>query len=34
MEDAPKKYFRLKPDGEVRLKYTYIVKCVSFEKDA
>ncbi|MBQ1169170.1 MAG: glutamine--tRNA ligase/YqeY domain fusion protein [Bacteroidales bacterium] len=34
MEEAPKKYFRLKPDGEVRLKYTYIVKCVSFEKDA
>ena len=34
MEDAPKKYFRLKPDGEVRLKYTYIVKCTSFEKDA
>ncbi len=34
MEDAPKKYFRLKPDGEVRLKYTYIVKCVSFKKDA
>ncbi len=27
MEDAPKKFFRLKPDGEVRLKYTYIVKC-------
>ncbi len=34
MEDAPKKYFRLKPDGEVRLKYTYIVKCTSFKKDA
>ncbi len=34
MEEAPKKYFRLKPDGEVRLKYTYIVKCTSFEKDA
>ncbi len=33
MEDAPKKYFRLRPDGEVRLKYTYIVKCVSFKKD-
>ena len=27
MEDAPKKFFRLKPDGEVRLKYTYIIKC-------
>ena len=34
MEEAPKKYFRLKPDGEVRLKYTYIVKCTSFKKDA
>ncbi|MBQ7640543.1 MAG: glutamine--tRNA ligase/YqeY domain fusion protein [Bacteroidales bacterium] len=34
MEEAPKKYFRLKPDGEVRLKYTYIVKCVSYQKDA
>ena len=27
LEDAPKKFFRLKPDGEVRLKYTYIIKC-------
>ena len=27
MEDAPAKFFRLKPGGEVRLKYTYIVKC-------
>ena len=27
MEEAPKKFFRLKPDGEVRLKYTYIIKC-------
>ncbi|MBP5210744.1 MAG: glutamine--tRNA ligase/YqeY domain fusion protein [Bacteroidales bacterium] len=34
MEDAPKKYFRLKPDGEVRLKYAYIVKCTSFVKDS
>jgi len=34
MEDAPKKYFRLKPDGEVRLKYTYIVKCEEIIKDA
>ena len=34
MEDAPKKYFRLKPDGEVRLKYTYIVKCDEVVKDA
>ena len=27
MEDAPKKFFRLKPDGEVRLKHGYIIKC-------
>ena len=34
MEEPPKKYFRLKPDGEVRLKYTYIVKCQEVVKDA
>ncbi|MCQ2184516.1 MAG: glutamine--tRNA ligase/YqeY domain fusion protein [Bacteroidales bacterium] len=34
MEDAPKKYFRLKPDGEVRFKYSYIVKCDEVIKDA
>ncbi len=34
MEDAPKKYFRLKPDEEVRLKYTYIIKCNEVVKDA
>ncbi len=33
MEDAPKKYFRLKPGGEVRLRYAYWVTCVGFEKD-
>ena len=33
MEDAPRKYFRLKPDGEVRLKYTYIIKCEEVIKD-
>lgn len=33
MEDAPKKYFRLKPDGEVRLKYSYIIKCEEVIKD-
>ena len=33
MEDAPKKFFRLKPDGEVRLKYTYIVTCHEVIKD-
>jgi len=34
MEDAPAKYFRLKPDGEVRLKYTYIIQCNEVVKDA
>ncbi len=33
MEDAPHKFFRLKPDGEVRLKYTYIIKCNELVKD-
>jgi glutaminyl-tRNA synthetase len=27
MEDAPPKFFRLKPGGEVRLKYAFIIKC-------
>ncbi len=27
MEDPPKKFFRLRPDGEVRLKGAYIIKC-------
>ena len=34
MENPPKKYFRLHPDGEVRLKGAYFVKCVSVEKDS
>ena len=34
MEEPPKKYFRLKPGGEVRLKYTYIVKCEEVIKDS
>jgi glutaminyl-tRNA synthetase len=34
MEDPPKKFFRLFPGGEVRLKYAYIVKCESVLKDA
>jgi len=34
MEDAPPKFFRLKPGGEVRLKYAYIIKCEYVEKDA
>ncbi len=33
MEDAPKKYFRLKPDGEVRLKGAYIIKCEKVVKN-
>ena len=33
MEEAPKRYHRLKPDGEVRLKYSYIVKCVDYIKN-
>ena len=33
MVEPPKKFFRLKPDGEVRLKGAYIVKCVGFKQD-
>ena len=32
--DPPKKYFRLKPDGEVRLKGAYVVKCVGWDTAA
>lgn len=32
--EPPKKFFRLKPDGEVRLKGAYIVRCVGFDTDA
>lgn len=34
MEDAPKKFFRLSVDKEVRLKNAYIVKCTGCTKDA
>ena len=34
MEDPPKKYFRLSPGSEVRLKYAYIIKCEDVIKDA
>jgi glutaminyl-tRNA synthetase len=34
MEEAPRKFFRLKPGGEVRLRYAYIIKCERIEKDA
>ena len=33
MEDAPKKYFRMTPSNEVRLKNAYIVKCTGCKKD-
>jgi len=34
MENPPKKFFRLGPGNMVRLKYAYIIKCDSFDKDA
>ena len=34
MEDAPKKFFRLKPGGEVRLIGAYIIKCDEVIKDS
>ena len=34
MEDAPKKYFRMTPGQEVRLKSAYIVRCTGCAKDA
>jgi glutaminyl-tRNA synthetase len=33
METPPPKYFRLRPGGEVRLKYGYIIKCDEVVKD-
>lgn len=33
MEDPPKKYFRLYPGNEVRLKYAYFIKCNDVIKD-
>lgn len=33
MEDAPKKYFRLTPGSEVRLKNAYIIRCTGCKKD-
>jgi glutaminyl-tRNA synthetase len=33
MDTPPPKYFRLKPGGEVRLKYAYIIKCDEVVKD-
>ena len=34
LEDAPKKFFRLKPGGEVRLRYAYIICCEEVIKDS
>ncbi len=34
MENPPKKYFRLKPGGEVRLRYGYLIKCEEVVKDS
>ena len=32
-EEAPKKFYRLAPGAEVRLRYAYFVKCVSVDRD-
>ncbi len=34
MEDPPKKFFRMAPGREVRLRYAYLVTCVDVVKDA
>ncbi len=34
MENPPKKYFRLSPGGEVRLRYAYLIKCEEVIKDS
>ena len=34
MEEPSKGFFRLTPDGMVRLRYGYVVKCTGCEKDA
>jgi glutaminyl-tRNA synthetase len=34
MESPPPKYFRLRPGGEVRLKYAFIIKCDEVVKDS
>ncbi len=33
MEDPPKKFFRLAPDREVRLRWAYLITCVNVVKD-
>jgi glutaminyl-tRNA synthetase len=32
-EEAPRKFFRLKPGAEVRLRYAYVIKCEEVVKD-
>jgi len=34
MEEPPRKFFRMRPGGEVRLRYGYIIKCEEVVKDA
>lgn len=34
MEEPPKDYFRLKPGGEVRLRYAYYIKCENVIKNS
>ena len=34
LEDPPRKFFRLRPGGEVRLRYSYVLRCDGVEKDA
>ena len=34
MENPPKKYYRLSPGGEVRLRYAYLVRCDEVIRDA
>ena len=34
MEDPPKKYFRLSPGAEVRLRHAYVIRCTDVIKDA
>ena len=34
MEEPPKKFFRLGPDREVRLRYGYFIRCVSIDREA
>jgi len=33
LEEAPRKFFRLTPGSEVRLRYAYLVTCTGFERD-